>query len=176
MTTPMPTSTPTPLPATSALVLRAGHAGDAEAIGALIASLAPAFFLSPDGAGTAPFLASVSAAAEAGYLADPRYRFWLLTDGADEPGALAGFIASRDGSHLFHLFIAPAWQGRGLARQLWQAMHTAAIDAGHRGGFTVNASLNAVPVYARFGFVPEGEVQRVHGVAYQPMRHPGPVR
>ena len=173
----MTTLTPTALHTTPPLVLRTAHAGDAEAIGALIASLAPAFFVSPDGAGTAPFLASVSAAAEAGYPADPRYRFWLLTegaDGADAPGGLAGFIASRDASHLFHLFVAPAWQGRGLARRLWQAMHDAAIDAGHRGGFTVNASLNAQPVYARFGFVPEGEVQRVHGVAYQPMRHPGP--
>ncbi len=172
MTTLTPTAQHAIAPhATALLVLRAAHAGDAEAIAALIASLAPAFFVSPDGAGTAPFLASVSAAAEAGYLADPRYRFWLL---ADERGALAGFIASRDTSHLFHLFVAPAWQGHGLARRLWQAMHDAAIDAGHRGGFTVNASLNAEPVYARFGFVPEGEVQRVHGVAYQPMRHPGP--
>lgn len=155
----------------SPFLCRAGRTDDAAALSALITALAPAFFLTPDGAGTAPFLASVSEAAEAGYLADPRYRFWLLEDGA---GVLAGFIASRDTSHLFHLFVAPAWQGRGLARQLWQQMQQAAVESGHGGGYTVNASLNAVPVYARFGFVPEGEVQRVHGVAYQPMRHPGP--
>jgi GNAT superfamily N-acetyltransferase len=155
----------------STLRCRAGAAADAPALSALITALAPAFFLSPDGAGTAPFLASVSAASEAAYLADPRYRFWLLED---EAGALAGFIASRDMSHLFHLFVAPAWQGRGLARRLWLTMQAAAIDAGHRGAFTVNAALNAVPVYARFGFEMAGEVQRTQGVAYQPMRHPGP--
>ncbi|MGM9515417.1 GNAT family N-acetyltransferase [Roseateles sp. DB2] len=152
------------------LLLRTGQAGDAAAISALIVELAPAFFLSPDGAGTEPFLASVSASAEAGYLADPRFRFWLLeADG----GALAGFIASRDTSHLFHLFVAPAWQGQGLSRRLWQVLQDGASQAGHRGPFTVNASLPAMPVYARFGFVAEGPVQQVHGVAFQPMRHPG---
>lgn len=152
------------------LQLRAGRAGDEAAISALIAELAPAFFLSPDGAGTEPFLASVSEAAEAGYLADPRYRFWLLEA---EGGALAGFIASRDASHLFHLFVAPAWQGQGLSRRLWQAMQDGAAEAGHRGRFTVNASLPAVPVYVRLGFVAEGPVQQAHGLAFQPMHHPG---
>lgn len=155
------------------LQLREGRAGDAAAISALIAELAPAFFLSPDGASTEPFLASVSASAEAGYLADPRYRFWLLEAKEAGEGALAGFIASRDTSHLFHLFVAPAWQGRGLSRRLWQALQDGAAEAGHEGPFTVNASLPAVPVYARFGFVAEGPVQQAHGLAFQPMRHPG---
>lgn len=154
----------------ASLMMRPGRADDAEAISALIVALAPAFFLSPDGAGTEPFLASVSEAAEAAYLADPRYRFWLLES---EDGALAAFIASRDTSHLFHLFVAPAWQGRGLARQLWRVMRDAARAAGHRSGFTVNAALNAVPVYGRFGFQAEGAVQRTHGLAFQPMRHAG---
>ncbi len=153
------------------LQLREGRAGDAAAISALIVELAPAFFLSPDGAGTEPFLASVSASAEAGYLADARYRFWVLEAIG---GALAGFIASRDTSHLFHLFVAPAWQGQGLARRLWRAMQTGAAEAGHRGGFTVNAALPAVAVYERFGFVAEGPAQRQHGLAFLPMRHAGP--
>ncbi|MBB2483903.1 GNAT family N-acetyltransferase [Mitsuaria sp. WAJ17] len=152
------------------LQLREGRAEDATAISALIAQLAPAFFLSPDGAGTEPFRTSVSETAEAGYLADPRYRFWLLEA---QDGALAGFIASRDKGHLFHLFVAPAWQGQGLSRRLWQAMQEGAAAAGHRGPFTVNASLPAMAVYEHFGFVAEGPVQQVHGLAFQPMRHPG---
>ena len=152
------------------LQLREGRAGDGAAISALIVELAPAFFLSPDGAGTEPFLASVSASAEAGYPADARYRFWVLEATG---GTLAGFIASRDTSHLFHLFVAPAWQGQGLSRRLWQVLQDGAAEAGHRGPFTVNASLPAVPVYAHFGFVAEGPVQQAHGLAFQPMRHPG---
>ncbi len=143
---------------------------DAPAISTLITELAPAFFLSPDGAGAEPFLASVSATAQAGYLADARFRYWVAHGGT---GALAGFIASRDTSHLFHLFVAPAWQGQGLSRRLWQALQVDAAAAGHRGAFTVNAALPALPVYRRFGFVAEGAVQQVHGVSYQPMRHPG---
>lgn len=154
----------------NSLQLREGRAGDAAAISALIVELAPAFFLSPDGAGTGPFRASVSESAEAGYLADPRYRFWLL-EAPDR--TLAGFIASRDTSHLFHLFVNPAWQGQGLARRLWRAMQAGAAQAGHRGAFTVNAALPAVAVYEHFGFVAEGPVQRQHGLAFQPMRHPG---
>lgn len=153
------------------LQLREGRAGDAAAISALIVELAPAFFLSPDGAGTEPFLVSVSAAAEAGYIADTRYRFWVL-EATD--GALAGFIASRDTSHLFHLFVSPAWQGQGLSRRLWQAMQDGAAEAGHGGAFTVNAALPAVGVYEHFGFVAEGPVQRQHGLAFQPMRLAGP--
>ncbi len=158
---------------TPTLTLKTGSVADAAAISALIVELAPAFFLSPDGAGAEPFLASVSEAGEAGYLADPRYRFWLLEE---DSGALAGFIASRDTHHLFHLFVAPAWQGRGLARRLWQAMQAGAAEAGHRGTFTVNAALSAQAIYERFGFVAEGPVQQVHGVSYQPMRHPGGVQ
>jgi hypothetical protein len=44
------------------------------------------------------------------------------------------------------------------------------MRAGNPGQFTVNASLNAVPVYEKFGFVQQGEAQRMHGICFQPMR------
>jgi predicted GNAT family N-acyltransferase len=34
----------------------------------------------------------------------------------------------------------------------------------------VNASLSAVAVYERFGFVPSGAEVRAHGIAFLPMR------
>jgi len=34
--------------------------------------------------------------------------------------------------------------------------------------FTVNASLNAVPVYEAFGFVPSGSVTTAHGISFIP--------
>jgi predicted GNAT family N-acyltransferase len=38
------------------------------------------------------------------------------------------------------------------------------------GGFTVNSSLSAVPVYQAFGFVPAGSIQSMHGISFLPMR------
>src|SRR5947209_8762958 len=39
---------------------------------------------------------------------------------ADAGGALAGFIAVRDASHLFHLFVDRRWQRQGVAQRLWE--------------------------------------------------------
>lgn len=136
--------------------------GDAAAISALILSLSEPFFTSPTREGAEPFLASISEAAEARYLADPRFAFWLAWQGE----TLAGLVAMRDGSHLFHLFVAPAFQGQGLARRLWlHALQQLPAAPRH----TVNASLNAVPVYERFGFRAVGAVQHQHGIAFVPM-------
>jgi GNAT superfamily N-acetyltransferase len=77
--------------------------------------------------------------------------------------------ALRDGRHLFHLFVDPAHQRSGLARHLWTQLRDAAVAAGNTGGFTVNSTLDARPVYERFGFVAAGDPQRVHGIAFQPM-------
>ena len=48
-------------------------------------------------------------------------------------------------------------------------VEAAALQAGNPGKFTVNSSLNAVPVYQRFGFVANGPVVQKHGIAFQPM-------
>lgn len=84
------------------------------------------------------------------------------------PGRI--IIAIRDNSHLFHLFVAKEFQGRRLASQLWHIAKSNALIAGNPGSFTVNSSLNALAVYESFGFVREGEVQRMHGISFQPMR------
>lgn len=139
---------------------------DAPAISALILSLSRPFFASPTRDGAEPFLASVSASAEAGYLADARFVFWVARQGE----ALAGLVALRDTSHLFHLFVAPTFQRQGLARRLWlhALQHLPAVQR-----HTVNASLNAVPVYERFGFRATGAVQHQHGIAFVPMLRDG---
>ncbi len=148
------------------LTERAATPDDAPAIAALIRALSGPSLLSPDGAGAEKFFASVGEAAQRGYLADPRYDYRVLVDG---DGRVVALGAVRDGRHLFHLFVEPAWQGRGLARGLWQRLQAAARTRGHPGAFTVNATLPALGVYRRFGFVESGDVQRVNGIAFQPM-------
>lgn len=139
---------------------------DAQAISALILALSDPFFDSPERTGAEPFLASIGVQAVRGYLCADNFRYHV----ARTPSAIAGFIAVRDNTHLFHLFVSPAFQGQGLARRLWDRARSAAEQAGNPGVFTVNASLNAVPVYQAFGFACQGAVQSKHGISFQPMR------
>jgi len=145
---------------------RAGSPTDAEAIAGLIASFQSELTDDPSGAGAEQYLASVSVQAEREYLASERYRYLV----AYSDSQLAGFIAIRDGSHLFHLFVERKHQRRGIARRLWERALEELCVPGNDGGFTVNSSLSAVPVYQAFGFVPAGSIQSAHGISFLPMR------
>jgi GNAT superfamily N-acetyltransferase len=144
------------------LTLRPATVDDAPAIGALIAELMPYMTLDPDGTGAEQFIATMQAPAIAGYLAQDRYWYRLaLID-----GELAGVIGVRDGSHVFHLFVARRFHGGGLARRLWQAARaTAAPDS----AWTVNSSPHAAAMYEHFGFRAIGPRVEQHGVAWIPM-------
>jgi GNAT superfamily N-acetyltransferase len=85
-------------------------------------------------------------------------------------GELAGFVAVRDGSHLFHLFVAKCWQRQGVARQLWAVAREAALAAGNPGIFTVNSSKFARSLYESFGFVPTAPLQCKNGIWFHPMQ------
>lgn len=84
--------------------------------------------------------------------------------------ALVGVAAMRDDSHLLHFYVSTRYQGRGIARRLWQR---ALRDAVRRAGtqcFTLNATRCAVPVYVRLGFCVDGpERSSPHGVMTTPM-------
>ena len=95
---------------------RTGSPVDAEVIAGLIASFQSELTDDPSGAGAEEFLASVSLRAERQLLSSERYRYFV----AYSDSQLAGFIAIRDGSHLFHLFVDRAYQRQGLGRLLWQ--------------------------------------------------------
>jgi GNAT superfamily N-acetyltransferase len=149
---------------------RVGSPADAEAIASLIATFQSELTDDPSGAGADEFFASVSVQAEREYLASERY--WYLLAYSDS--TLAGFIAIRDGSHLFHLFVERSHQRQGIARRLWERALEKLCAPGSDGGFTVNSSLSAMPVYQAFGFFPAGSVQRMHGISFLPMRRPAP--
>lgn len=85
-------------------------------------------------------------------------------------GELAGFIAVRELTHLFHLFVDKRWHGQGVARRLWDVARRASLDAGNPGFFTVNSSNHALPVYEAWGFVPTAQRQFTKGLYYTPMR------
>ena len=86
---------------------------DAPAISRLITAVAHYFTLHPQGVGAEDFLKTVSAPALASYIADPRFAYFK----AVENGTLAGVVAVRDGSHLYHLFVDASFQRRGLRQR-----------------------------------------------------------
>jgi GNAT superfamily N-acetyltransferase len=88
---------------------------------------------------------------------------------AEADGEIAGFIAVRDRSHLFHMFVGVKWQGQGVARELWEVARAVAIESGGSGAFTVNSSNFALPVYEAMGFVRTAPMQCVKGLYFNPM-------
>jgi GNAT superfamily N-acetyltransferase len=146
--------------------IRPGNPGDANAVASLMASFQPILTLEPSGAGAEQYLASVSEEAERQYLESPRYAYLV----AELEGQMVGFVAMRDQTHLFHLFVAAAHQRTGIARALWEQARQISLRAGPVAEFTVNSSLNAVSVYRSFGFVPNGAIMQEHGIAFLPMR------
>lgn len=80
---------------------------------------------------------------------------------------VAGFIAVRPPSHVFHLFVAEKWQRRGVARALWE--HVFEHAGADIGSFTVNASPYAVQAYLALGFQCNGPLACRASVSFQPM-------
>jgi ADP-ribose pyrophosphatase len=95
-------------------------------------------------------------------------RHWALV--AEMDGAPAGVVEVREDRHIAMLFVDPAHQGAGIGRRLFEA---AAARCRLRNPkltrLTVAASPNAVPVYARLGFRPDGPPTRECGIPHVPM-------
>jgi GNAT superfamily N-acetyltransferase len=150
----------------AAIESRIADVSDAERIAALITELAEKFILCDFSAeGKSRFLSDHTSVTmveriRAGF----RYRV------AELGGELVAVIGVRDCAHLYHLFVAEAFQGQGLARALWEQAKSECLERGNPGTFTVNSSKNAVPVYERFGFVATGSVQNMGGIQFLPMR------
>lgn len=80
-------------------------------------------------------------------------------------GRVAGYLCMTRSGHLYHLFVAEPFQGRGIARVLWENASAYCECT----CYTVRSSLQAVPVYERFGFISIGPIDEKAGVRYQAM-------
>jgi GNAT superfamily N-acetyltransferase len=148
------------------LAIRFATLDDVDAIRALITSLLPMMTLHPNGEGAGQFIESFGVPAMQRYISAPNFRYQL----AMLDGELAGVVAVRDNSHLFHLFVAQPLHGQGIGKQLWQAAWDDARALGNTGQFTVNSSMGALEMYKHWGFEPTSEPIQQHGIAYVPMR------
>jgi GNAT superfamily N-acetyltransferase len=145
---------------------RPGNLQDATRIADIIASFAHELTDEPSGQAAEQYFASVSEQAEREYLKSDRYRYTIALD----QNEIIGFIAIRDNTHIFHLFVRHDKHGQGVATSLWTSARRHAVASGNSGPFTVNSSLKAIPVYRKFGFFATGPVTTVHGISFQPMR------
>ncbi|MEW9624952.1 GNAT family N-acetyltransferase [Rhodanobacter geophilus] len=148
------------------LRIRSGRPGDAHAVAALVRRVTRRWIVpdQPHEAGRA-LLARQGTAAQRLRMQEG-HRFQLAWYGA----TLVGVATLRDDSHLTQLFVGTRYQGRGIARQLWQRTMADAVRRAGTRRFTLNASRCAVPAYLRLGFVATGpERLSPNGVLTTPM-------
>lgn len=144
------------------IIIRMAAPADVPAITSLIRSILP--FLTEAGDGVS-FADTVTEENVLGFVteSDGRYQVAIVDD------ELAGVVSVRDNTHLFQLYVAERFHGRGVARALWQAARDDALQRGNAGRFTVKSSPYAVSVYERFGFKPTGPRAEQGGLVYVPM-------
>ncbi|MCX7557390.1 GNAT family N-acetyltransferase [Xanthomonadaceae bacterium JHOS43] len=147
------------------LQIREAQPSDVQAICGLLQAVTPLVIPGHATPEAVQFLESFKQAAVAERLASPAYSHWVAERGAD----FCGYIATRDKSHLYHLFVRPDVHGQGIGRRLWQHL----LCVGGPGPYTVNSTVSAVGVYRSFGFVPSGEPQLHRCPPYVPMVYAG---
>lgn len=147
--------------------IRPANTEDAERISTLIVAMAVQYLhvdCTPEG--FEHLLTTMTADAARARMVEG-YAHWIATQGDD----LAGVCVARDDGHLYHLFVADAFQRQSIARRLLDIAITHCLATSPDVGvLTVNASSFATPAYQRMGFVPCGSRRETHGVRYQPMR------
>jgi len=78
---------------------------------------------------------------------------------------IVGYISMNENGHLYHLFVSEQYQGKGIARALWNEITRKCKSS----RYTVRSSLYAVPVYKAFGFYEAGPAGVKDGMHFQPM-------
>ena len=147
------------------MLIRSLRPEDIPAAAALLRRAAEDFILHESApADAAVFLAGQNEEAMRDFLAQG-----FVYHVAEVDGMLAGFIAVRERSHVYSLYVDQRFHRRGIARRLWDAAREAALGPGHPGVFTVKASNHALPFYTSLGFVPTAPTQ-TGIVRYNPMR------
>lgn len=68
---------------------------------------------------------------------------------------IVGFLAIKDNSRIYHLFVDKEFQGKKIATKLWEfAKRNTVFEE-----LEVNSSLYAIKIYESFGFIANGDIQ-----------------
>ncbi len=80
-----------------------------------------------------------------------------------------GLISLQNLSKVVQLFVHPMARKRGIATKLWNFAKEYSLKNGSSGQYWLRSSSIALPVYKKFGFVPEGERRVFNGISFQVM-------
>ena len=81
---------------------------------------------------------------------------------------IVGYISILNGNHIYYLFVSEKFQGRGIARKLWDhAKSELPVTS-----YTVRSSIFATPIYESFGFKITEPASIKEGVHFQVMKKP----
>ena len=153
-------------------MIRSAIAADAPQISSLLNQLSYTYLLSPVLPGAEAFLNTIGEPFIRGLVSRSDIDYVVAEDPIIK--ALAGAAGMTKNGVLHHLFVHPAYQRDGLGRRLWEFLRDRAIQGGYSGAFTVYSSVNAVPVYQRFGFAVFGTRIEKNGGVSVPMRCASP--
>lgn len=143
--------------------IRSATTADAADISALVLSLARHY--TRDGEETLPdwLSDSLSVQAMTEHISHDDNRSFVYV----KAEKIVGYIGIKAQRHIYHLFVHEGVQRQGLGRILWErALAECDTDI-----ITVRSSLNAVPIYLKFGFGIEGPVMEKEGIYYQSMEY-----
>ena len=87
-----------------------------------------------------------------------------------ENDKVIGLISLQNLSKVVQLFVHPMARKRGIASKLWNFAKEHSLKNGSSGQYWLRSSSIALPVYKKFGFIPEGERQVFNGISFQVMR------
>ncbi len=144
------------------MLIRPAAPCDAQAIEYLVQSLSAYYLQDTHASLPAWFADTLTMPAFEQRLASADYNNYVCCKG----DTIVAYLALKNGNHIYHLFVAKAHHGQGIARALWQ--HVLQPHPAKR--YTVRSSLFAVPIYQRFGFIVCEPVIVKDGIGYQPMQ------
>lgn len=149
------------------MTIRQATVADAPEISQLIQAVAQEFvmddFLTEKA--KAQFFDSTAATSIAEYI-QGNYVYWVATAN----NTMLGTIAIKEHQHIFHLFIAPQHQGKGIASLLWDKAYRHAMQMGKPNTFTVFSSSSAQNIYKKWGFRPTKDFLIKNGIRSIPMQ------
>ena len=143
------------------MTIRKADSSDASRLRSLASDLSRFYLQDPDATPPAWLATSLSEVEFIDRLKSNDYYNYVY----ELNGEVVAYISIKRPGHLYHLFVTESHQGQGIARLLWEhaSMQLKVCT------YTVRSSMNAIPVYKRFGFVESASAGEKDGVFYQPM-------
>lgn len=144
------------------MIIRKAEIADASEIRKLVLSLAHFFLEDVNDSIPLWFLESLEVSAFESRFSDEKFTNFVYLE---EP-AIKAYISIKNGSHVYHLFVSEEFQGKGIAKKLWNHAKSQLPAS----AYEVRSSIFAIPVYQSFGFTITEPASSKDGIRFQTMK------